>query len=199
MNKYEFLGTLKKKLSGLPQREVDERLNFYSEMIDDRVEDGCSEEDAVSAIGSVDQVASQIIADIPLAKIAMEKVKITRPLKAWEIVLLALVSPILWAFVIALVAVIFSVYVVAWSLIVALWLVFVSLVACALGGVVAGIIFAIRGYVDAGIVVISVGIFCAGLAILLYFGCKSATKGVVKLTSEFAVSIKKIFIKKESE
>ena len=40
MRKLEFLAALNVKLSGLPKEEVKERTNFYSEMIDDRIEDG---------------------------------------------------------------------------------------------------------------------------------------------------------------
>ena len=73
MNKQEFLGALRSRLSGLPSQEVDERLNFYSEMIDDRIEEGISEEDAIAQIGTVDGVATQIVADIPLSKIGCDK------------------------------------------------------------------------------------------------------------------------------
>ena len=34
MNKDQFLEELRKKLSGLPQEDIDERVAFYSEMID---------------------------------------------------------------------------------------------------------------------------------------------------------------------
>ena len=87
MTKQEFMANLRAKLSGLPTQDVEDRLSFYCEMIDDRTEEGLSEEEAVSAIGSVDEVVSQIIADIPLAKIAKEKIKPKRRLWAWEIVL----------------------------------------------------------------------------------------------------------------
>ena len=53
MTKLQFLLALHDKLTGLPRDEVEERLNFYSEMIEDRMEDGLSEEEAVAAIGSV--------------------------------------------------------------------------------------------------------------------------------------------------
>ena len=43
MRKWEFLSTLKNRLSGFPKQEVEERLNFYSEMIDDRMEEGLNE------------------------------------------------------------------------------------------------------------------------------------------------------------
>lgn len=94
MNKQEFLGKLRSGLSGLPQGDVEERLTFYSEMIDDRMEEGISEEEAVCEIGSVDEIVSQIIADIPFTKLVREKIKPNRTLRPWEIVLLVLGSPV---------------------------------------------------------------------------------------------------------
>ena len=44
MSKQEFLAALEEGLSGLPREDVDERLGFYSEMIDDRMEDGLPED-----------------------------------------------------------------------------------------------------------------------------------------------------------
>ena len=44
MNKQEFLAKLQTNLSGLPEKEVQDSLGFYSEMIDDRMEEGLSEE-----------------------------------------------------------------------------------------------------------------------------------------------------------
>ena len=65
MTKLQFLLNLHDRLSDLPQDDVEERLRFYSEMIEDRMEDGLSEEQAVEEIGAVDAVAAQIIADTP--------------------------------------------------------------------------------------------------------------------------------------
>ena len=56
MNKQEFLAGLQKGLSGLPQEDVEERLTFYGEMLDDRMEEGLSEEEAVAAAGSVEEI-----------------------------------------------------------------------------------------------------------------------------------------------
>ena len=94
MNKQEFLGKLRSGLSGLPQGDIEERLTFYSEMIDDRMEEGISDEEAVCEIGSVDEIVSQIIADIPFTKLVREKIKPNRTLRPWEIVLLVLGSPV---------------------------------------------------------------------------------------------------------
>ena len=73
MTKAEFLSSLQIKLCGLPSDEVREHVTFYGEMIDDRVEEGLSEEAAVSAIGSVDMIASQIIRQLPLGAKEKEK------------------------------------------------------------------------------------------------------------------------------
>lgn len=94
MDKQAFLTALRSGLSGLPQDDIEERLTFYGEMIDDRMEEGLSEEEAVAAIGEVSEIARQAVADTPLAKIAKERIRPKRRLKTWEIVLLALGSPI---------------------------------------------------------------------------------------------------------
>ena len=93
MSKQEFLAQLRKGLSGLPQDDIEERLTFYGEMIEDRKEEGLSEEEAVSAVGNVDEIVEQVVAEVPLVKIAKERIKSKRRLSAGEIVLLALGSP----------------------------------------------------------------------------------------------------------
>ena len=50
MNKQKFLTELEKGLAKLPKDDLQEQLFFYSEMIDDRMEDGIPEEDAVMLV-----------------------------------------------------------------------------------------------------------------------------------------------------
>ena len=197
MNKQDFIASLRTSLSGLPKQDVEDRLNFYSEMIDDRIEEGLTEQEAVLAIGSVTTVSSQIIADIPLSKIAKEKIKPKRGLRAWEILLLALGSPIWLSLLIAAFAVVFSLYVSVWSVIISLWAVFASLVAFVAGGIIAGIIFIVVGNVLTGVCMIGTALVCADLSIFSFFGCKAATKGLLWLTKKLALGIKKCFVKKE--
>ncbi len=197
MRKQEFLNQLRAKLIRLPQQDVEEHVLFYREMIEDRIEEGRTEEEAVLEIGSVDDIAMQIIGDIALVKIAKGKMKPKRRLKTWEIVLLAVGSPIWLSLAIAAFAVVLSLYVVLWSLVISIWAIFVSLCACAIGGVIVGIIFAGAGNTLTGIAMMGTGILCAGLAIFLFFGCKAATKGFLALTKKTVLGIKKSFIKKE--
>lgn len=197
MNKLEFINALRQKLSGLPQREVEERLGFYAEMIDDRMEEGLPEEDAVSEIGSVDSVAEQILSEIPLSKIAKESIKPQRKLAAWEIVLICVSLPVWLPLLCAAFAVIVSIYAVIWSLIVALWAIFVSLAACAVGVLAAAVVLSIFSNPIAGVWLIGASLLLAGLSIFLFFACREATRGTALLTKAIALGIKKLFIKKE--
>ena len=120
MNKNQFILALQKRLRGLSKKEQRERLNFYSEMIDDRIEEGLSEEDAVLAVGTVDDIALQISEEIKSANNESSKTS-ERKLRAWETVLLILGSPI-WISLLAVVfAVGISLYAVLWSLLICLW------------------------------------------------------------------------------
>ena len=197
MSKQEFLAQLRKGLSGLPQVDIEERLSFYSEMIEDQMEEGLSEEEAVSAVGTVDEIVTQVVAETPLVKIAKERIKSKRRLSAGEIVLLALGSPIWLSLAIAAFAVILSLYISLWAVIISLWSVFVSLAACSIGGVLTCVVFAVGGNGASGVAMLAVGIVCAGLAIFMFYGCKAATKGTLILTKKMAIWTKICFIKKE--
>ena len=197
MNKQDFLAGLRSGLSGLPPEDIEERLTFYGEMIDDRMEEGLSEEEAVAAIGEVSEIVRQTVADTPLAKIAKERIRPKRRLKTGEIVLLALGSPIWLSLAIAAAAVLFAVIVSLWSVILSLWAVFASLAVSAVAAVPAGAFFAVGGHGASGLALLSAGLVCAGLTILLFFGCQGAMKGLLLLTKKLTLWTKNRFIKKE--
>lgn len=197
MTKSEFLEKLQKGLVGLPQEDIEERLNFYSEIIDDKIEEGMSETDAVSDVGNVEEIISQIVADIPLSKLVKEKIKPKREVKVWEIVLCALGFPLWFPLLIAAFAVILSLYISVWSVIISLWAVFVSVIACAFGGIVSGIVLAVFANIYSGIAMIGAGVVCAGLSVFFFYGCKAATKGILLMTRKIVVCIKNCFVKKE--
>ncbi len=200
MTKNEFLNRLRARLSDLPKSEVEERLGFYSEMIDDRIEEGLTEEAAVMEIGNVETVARQIISEIPIVKILKDKMKPKRRLRAWEIVLLAVGSPVWLSLFIAAFAVLLSLYIVLWAVgVVTAWALFATFVGCAFGGVLAGAIFAVLGYGLTGVALIGASVFLMGVSIFAFYGCDAATKGTVALTKKIALGIKHCFVGKERE
>ena len=197
MNKQEFESRLRAELSGLPKNEQDARIDFYIEMIDDSIEDGLCEDEAVAKIGSIEDIAMQIVADIPLSKLAKEKIKSQRKLRTWEVVLLALGFPIWFPLLVSAFVILLAVYIVIWSVIISLWAIFASFIGCAVGGVAAGVIFIVTENVPVGIAMIGAGLVCAGLGVFMFFGCVTAVKGAVWLTKKFGIGIKRLFIKKE--
>ena len=199
MTKQAFLDKLHERLMGLPPKDRDERLTFYSEMIDDRMEEGLDEEVAVAGIGSVDAVAEQIIADTPLITITKEKLRPKRKIKTWELVLLIAGSPVWAPLLISAVAIAISLYAVLWSLVACLWAVFAALCGGSVGVAGNGAYMIVSGQSIDGLAVIGTGLAAAGLAIFAFFGCLEATKGTALWTKKMALGIKKRFVGKEIE
>lgn len=197
MTKYQFLAELEQRLSGLPREDVKERLAFFDEMIDDLIDEGLTEEQAVEKIGTVDDVVSQILEETPLTKLIKEKIKPKHKLEAWEIVLLVIGSPIWISLIAAALAVAMSMYVSVWAVIIFLWAVFASFVACAAGLAAVAPGLMIAGRVADGLLLIAAALVLAGLAIFAFFGCRAATKGILMLTKKIALAIKKPFCRKE--
>ncbi|MBE6556999.1 MAG: DUF1700 domain-containing protein [Ruminococcaceae bacterium] len=193
MTKLEFLDSLSEGLSGLPREIQEESLEFYNEMIDDRIEEGLSEEQAVAAVGDVESIVSRIVADVPLSSLVKEKIKPKKHLAVWEIVLLCIGAPLWVPLLIVALALALTVYAVIWVVDVVLWAVFASLAGVSLGGTVLGVLYIVMGSVLGGIALLGAAILCAGLAIFAFFGCSEATKGIAHLSARCVLKAKKRF------
>ena len=197
MTKPEFLEALKNALSGLPQEDIEERIDFYSEMIDDKIEEGILETQAVASIGEVEAIVSQIVAEVPISKLVKQKIKRENKLKTWEIVLLAVGSPIWASLLIAFLAVVLSLYISLWAVIISLWSVFVSFVASGFSGLVSGTVFSFTGNGVSGLFIIGTSLVALGLGVFCFFGCTAATKGVLILTNKLVLWFKNALLGKE--
>lgn len=197
MTKKNFYSELSKKFSALPIDEFEQRWEFYSEIIDDYTEEGLSEEEAVEKLGSVDEIATQILSETPLSTIVKGKIKNKRKMNAWEIVLLVLGFPVWFPILVSLFTIAFSIYMVLWSVIFAFWSVFASFVATAIAVLLAGIVFIPLGLFTQGLLFIACSFVLAGLSVFWFFGCKYATKGLLILTRKILLFIKHCFVKKE--
>lgn len=185
MHKQEFLSQLQKRLSRLPQDEILERMTFYSEMIDDRMEDGLSEQEAVASVGSLDQIVAQIVAEIPYGETAAKKAETKRRRSAVEIVLLVLGAPIWASLLISLFAVVLSVYLSLWSVVISLWAVFGALAGGSLAGLLAGAVLCLfRGAGIPGMALCGAGLVLAGLSILMFCACRALTGGYARLSGK---------------
>lgn len=189
MNKEQFLIELAAALAGLPEEDIEKSLEYYSEMIDDRTEDGLSEEEAVAALGTIADIRAQIIKDTPLPKIIKEKVKPKRSFRGWEIAVIIIGFPLWFPLLISAASVVFSLYVTLWSVIIAFFAVDIAFFAGALAGILASLPVFITGNAAAGLLLIGAGLLCAGLGLLWFFLCIGTTKGIVWLTKVFIKSL----------
>ncbi|MBQ9856429.1 MAG: DUF1700 domain-containing protein [Clostridia bacterium] len=185
MNKQKFLIRLKKALRGCSATEIQSRLAFYSEMIDDRVEEGFSEKEAIQAIGDPVQIAEEIRMELG------EKKKDRRPLSTGAKILIALGSPI-WlslliaavavglSLVISLAAVVFSVFVCMFAALICVFAAVFALGVSALACLIAGIACAFEGMFIQLLLWTGVSFVCAGLCIALALLCVPAGKGILR-------------------
>lgn len=205
MNKQEFLSRLRTGLCGVSKGEREERLTFYSEMIDDRIEEGLSEEEAVAAVGTVEDVLAQV----DIEKGATQQINLSDGKKrnVFAATLLILGSPVWVSLFIAAFAVVLSLYVAVWAgvivslwaIVVSLWAAFFSFVAGGFGGVIYGVVLICMGNTLTGIVFIAGAFACAGLAVFTFLGCKVLTKASLFITVKTAKLSVMPFRKKEGK
>ena len=89
MNKQEFLAALARELEPLPREERYQTLNYYDELIDDRLEDGQDEGAVIQSLGDPKAVAEELLGEEEQPLVP------NRGLRVWVIVLLVLGFP-LW-------------------------------------------------------------------------------------------------------
>ena len=197
MTKAVFMRTLSDRLvSVTPERiaptDAVRSLDYYEEMIDDRMEDGMSEEEAVAAVGHPDDVFRAILAALPQFPASAERqpepvpqpVPPTREKKSspWKTVLLIVSSPVWVPLLIAAAAILFSLYIALFAVVVSFWGVFVSLAASGAILIASSIPLFIGEGMPAGMASLGLGLASAGLAILFFFLCTAFTRLSARLT-----------------
>ena len=197
MNKVEFLEKLRNKLYGLPNDDIEEKVEFYSEIIDDRIEDGEEETKVIEDLGDIDKIVSEIISDTSLLKIVKEKAKPNRKLKVWEIVLIACSFPIwLPILIVALVLAIVA-YILIWVLVIVCYSVETSFIVGSVGGIIGFLITLFTG--NSNYMLLACGLILGGLALPFTYVCFLVTKLTINMSKRIINGIKKLILKKGNE
>lgn len=181
MTKTEFILELSHRLVSLPRQEIAERVSFYTEMIDEYMEDGLSEAEAVQRIGDPAEIVAQILGDAVPMLLTEKTPEQGKRKKPWMKVLL-----------IAGAAVLFPLYVSIWALVLSLWAVFVSFAACGFGCLIAGVVWIGCKNLPAGIAMVGAALIFAGFAVLMFFGSVAAGRGTVLLAKKFCARIRRL-------
>ncbi len=203
MTKQEYLDSLKKKLESLPETEISKSLDYYQEMIEDRVDDGMSEEEAVEAVGTIDEAADQILTEIPLPKLVANRVKPKKKHKGGKlalIIILLILTCWFWLPIsIVFIAVFLCVYICFWIVIIMLYAVDLALAVGGLGAIFLGIYFIITGHPATGVGFIGAGLFLVGASVMLFVPFTKLAKLLVKASGKFVLWIKKLLTKKKEK
>lgn len=179
MTKEVFLRELGRKLHQLSDKEVKERLSYYEELLNDMMEDGMDEEDAVAKLGNINEIAAEILREQPLPTLVKYRV---RPKNGWTAaaITVALLGsplwiPLLFALVLTAGAVALSIAAVILSLIL-----LVAALACA------GILIMVRGLYlfpvsgSYAMFAIGSGLIILGLTCLAALAAKYSTVGLYR-------------------
>ena len=199
MTKKEFLKELKSRLALLPSDDVEASIEYYSEMIDERIEEGIDEESAVASLLAPEKAAEDVISEMSISKLVKARIKPKRTLHTWEIVLIILGSPIWISLILAAVSIVFSVYISLWSVVASFWMAGISIFATALASLASGLaLLIIAGNAGAGMLFLGAAIFLTGIGIFGFWGCKAVTVFMLKLSKLVLKWIKNCFVKKEA-
>ena len=194
MKKAEFLNSLQKKISILPQQDVEKTLEYYSEMIEDYMESGYLQEDAVAKMGSVNAVAAQILANAQDSN--CEAPYVQKPKKnGLSTVLLILGFPIWFSLLVAAFSVLLSLAIVVATLcIVVPWSLVVSFGASALALLLAIAIILTSEGIGAAVLVLGAACILSALCIFSLWAAICLTKlGAKGIGAMFRASSNLIF------
>lgn len=192
MKKEMFLNNLRDRLSAYSSDETEQSIEYYSEMIDDRIEDGMNEDDVVASLGSVDDIANKIIDELSLSTLVKCKTK-DKSIPTWAIVLLVISSPLWLTLLLALFSAFFGIYIGIWGIAVGFWAATFGIFAGSLASLVSIIFFAFKGSVISSLGALGAGILLLGLGILFFLLTFYMSKGIVLLTKNIFLGIKKMF------
>ena len=199
MDKLDFLLALNARLDVLPDADKRASLDYYSEILDDLVENGMTEAEAVTSLGSVEAIAEEILMDIPLPKLVKAKMKKRRRMTGIEIALLIVGFPIWLPILISLFAIVCTVYVSLWAVVISLYVADVCLAAGSLAGLLGAIMMFVGGQPASALLFLGAMLVLVGLSILLFLGCNVVVKGVCKLGRLTLRGVKACFIRKEGK
>lgn len=196
MNKSEFLNKLDKGLGCLSYEDKVSIIDYYKEIIEDKIEAGMCEAGAVESVGTIEEIVKQAMLDNSETP---EKTEPQKKLdKRWIIMIIA--GSALWIpLLAAAVAVGLSLYVSAWAVVASVAITVASLLASTLAGLFWGIILVCTGDVLVGLLLLGTALMCAGVGLVSLFPTIELLKQSVKLTAKGTQYIKKLLRKGEGK
>ncbi|NBJ65691.1 DUF1700 domain-containing protein [Adlercreutzia caecimuris] len=197
MNKQEYLAQLRAALACLPEGEIEESVAFYTEMIDDRVADGLTEEEATAQLDDPKAAARAIIADLPVVPRTVVRTKQRNRALYWTLVILG--SPLWLTLLLAAGMLVLAGLLTIWCLILGLWLLAAGLLAGGPLGIGVCLWALAVGQPAYGVFELGSGLLCFGLGLFCLHGAVAASKTLMQVSRQWIAKAKAPFVKVKEE
>ena len=197
MNKQEYLTQLRAALACLPEGEIEESVAFYTEMIDDRVADGLTEEEATAQLDDPKAAARAIIADLPVVPRTVVRTKQRNRALYWTLVILG--SPLWLTLLLAAGMLVLAGLLTIWCLILGLWLLAAGLLAGGPLGIGVCLWALAVGQPAYGVFELGSGLLCFGLGLFCLHGAVAASKTLMQVSRQWIAKAKAPFVKVKEE
>lgn len=194
MNKSGFLERLENLLQGIDKKERDKAISFYSEMIDDFIEDGLTEIEAVEKVGKPGEIAEQIITE----DLSKPEKTMTKNKKTLISILLILGSPLWVVLLLAAGCLLLAGCMLLFAGLIVIWLIPICVgiggVACLIMATVSvlGSFAIMYQNMALGIIQLGLGLFTTGSFVLLFIATAklgrffmAVTKQAMNLTNTY--------------
>ncbi len=207
MNKERFADILRSGLTGLPQSEIDRYVEYYLEMINDRIDEGMTEEEAVQAVGNPEDIAAQIRKERGVgATVTGEVQRFADKLKnavgykgklePWHILVIILIIVFIVPVGVPVIgvgfagiSVIFAVAAAVFGVLIAIFAALLGIMAAGVGLCVTSIFLMADGLVFKGLFMLGAGLFMTGIASLLWRAAISLVELIVSAIKKGVNSI----------
>lgn len=181
MNKNEYMRQLARKLRRLPKEDYDKALAYFDEYFEDAGPE--NEQQAIADLGSPEEAAKELIMNLAEQNIEEPPKTMKKGLSAVWVGILGVCAapialPLMLAFVVVAVALIFTVFVLLFSLI----LCAIAVAAVGILGILGGGILLFHTFPD-GLCNLGLGIFALGAGILCIYGAILLFKWFLKKTT----------------
>ncbi len=193
MNKKEFLYELEKNLKGLPKDDLEDRLSFYSEMIDDIVSSGKSEEEAVNELGGVNKVIADIAKDMPLKRLVQERIRTKKKMSGLMILLLILGFPLWFPLLITLIVLVLVLCLLTWVFVLVALSIEIAFIVSSIGIFIGFIAYLFNSQLS--LTLLGTSLVLAALSIFFAFAFKYIVVLNVRLNKKIFIGLKRSLIK----
>ena len=196
MTKSEFIGGLSAAISDLPEVERSKYIEYYAEMIDDAIEDGMSEEEAVASLGSIQETEAQIRSDSEPPEKTSPVQAVPRKQKkgpSTAVIIALIVGSPIW---LGLIFALLGIYISIWVVILSLYVADLSMAVAGIASVIAFPFF-VGENVFGAFLNLAAGLFCAGLSVFMFHGILLLCKALIRLTTICFNGVRSWFVREE--